>query len=103
MKSPFSASQQTFAEIRGYRQGLGYVLAMAGDEHFALDASTIRSMHFMLLGHDLSKSPGNFRTGPIFVQDDLKDEVVYAGPEASEVPSLVEQLVKSPGLTDDDP
>jgi len=53
-------------------------------------------------GHDLSKSPGSFRTGPIFVQDDLKDEVVYAGPEASEVPSLVEQLVKSPGLTDDD-
>jgi Fic family protein len=102
-EEPLSAGQQTFAEIRGYRQALGYVLAMAGDEHFALDASTIRSMHFMLLGHDLSKSPGSYRTGPIFVHDEAKDEVVYAGPEAGEVPSLVDQFVECPGLTDDDP
>jgi hypothetical protein len=26
-----SADVRTFAEIRGYRQALGYVLAMAGD------------------------------------------------------------------------
>jgi hypothetical protein len=75
-EEPLSASQQTFAEIRGYRQALGYVLAMAGDEHFVLDVSTIRSMHFMLLGHDLSKSPGSYRTGPIFVHDEAQDMVV---------------------------
>jgi len=102
-EEPLSAGQQTFAEIRGYRQALGYVLAMAGDEHFALDASTIRSMHFMLLGHDLSKSPGSYRTGPIFVHDEAQDEVVYSGPDAGEVPSLVDQLVESLGLTEDDP
>ena len=102
-EEPLSASQQTFAEIRGYRQALGYVLAMAGDEHFVLDASTIRSMHFMLLGHDLSKSPGSYRTGPIFVHDEAQDMVVYSGPESGEVPALVDQLVASLGLTDDDP
>lgn len=59
-EEPLSASQQTFAEIRGYRQALRYVLAMAGDDHFVLDASTIRSLHFMLLGHDMSKSPGSY-------------------------------------------
>lgn len=102
-EGPLSAGQQTFAEIRGYRQALGYVLAMAGDEHFELDASTIRSMHFMLLGHDQSKSPGSYRTGPIFVHDEAQGEVVYAGPDAGEVPSLVDQLVASLGQTDDDP
>ena len=54
-----SADEQTFAEIRGYRQALGYVLAMSADEHFVLDASAIRGMHFMLLSHDLTKSPGS--------------------------------------------
>ena len=37
-EEPLSADEQTFAEIRGYRQALGYVLAMSADEHFLLDA-----------------------------------------------------------------
>jgi Fic family protein len=90
---PLSADQQTFAEIRGYRQALGYVLAMARDDHFRLDASTIRGMHFMLLGHDLAKSPGSYRTSTIYVRDESEDTIVYEGPDADEVPSLVEHLV----------
>ncbi len=97
-EEPLSADEQTFAEIRGYRQTLGYVLAMAADEHFVLDASAIRSMHFMLLGHDLAKSPGRYRTGPIYVRDEATDVEVYEGPEAELVPSLVDELVDS--LTD---
>ena len=54
-EEPLSADQRTFAEIRGYRQALGYVLAMATDEHFELDTSALRSMHFMMLAHDLGK------------------------------------------------
>jgi len=62
-EDPLSASEQIFAEIRGYRQALGYVIAMAGDDHFVLDASTIRSLHFMLLGtiyrsHRAATGPG---------------------------------------------
>ncbi|TAK70344.1 MAG: Fic family protein [Actinomycetota bacterium] len=94
-EEPLSADDQTFAEIRGYRQALGYVLAMAPDEHFALDASAIRSMHFMLLGHDLSKSPGRYRTGTIYVRDDASGDAVYEGPDAALVPSLVDELVES--------
>ena len=101
-EEPLSASQQTFAEIRGYRQALGYVLAMARDEHFVLDASTIRSLHFMLLGHDLSKSPGSYRTGPIFVHDEVQDLVVYEGPDAADVPPLVEELVQTTATTEAD-
>lgn len=91
-EAPLSADQQTFAEILGYRQALGYVLRMADDPHFVFDASGLRSMHYMMLAHDLAKSPGQYRTGPIFVHDDRTDRRVYEGPDANLVPDLVEEL-----------
>lgn len=92
-EKPLSADQRTFAEIRGYRRALGYVLAMARDEHFALDASALRSMHYMMLSHDLARSPGQYRHGDIFVRDERTEEIVYAGPPARDVPALMDELV----------
>lgn len=92
-EEPLSADQRTFAEIRGYRQALGYVLAMAGDEHFSLDASALRSMHFMMLAHDLAKSPGQYRQRDIYVHDERTEEIVYAGPASDDVPGLMAELV----------
>src|SRR5450759_3986991 len=90
-EEPLSADERTFAEIRGYRQALGYVLAMAADEQFVLDASALRSMHYMMLSHDLSRSPGQYRRGEIFVHDDRTEETVYTGPSADDVPDLMEE------------
>ena len=84
-----SADQRTFAEIRGYRQALGYVLAMAKDEDFRLDVSAVRGMHFMMLSHDLAKSPGSYRQGTVYVHDETTGENVYEGPPAEDVPDLV--------------
>lgn len=69
-EAPLTADQRTWAEIVGYRRVLTYVLGMATSRGFRLDAMTLRSMHFMLLEHDLSKAPGQYRTGPVFVHDD---------------------------------
>jgi Fic family protein len=102
-EEPLSADQATFAEIRGYRQALGYVLAMARDEHFRLDASALRSMHFMMLSHDLTKRPGQYRERDIYVHDDRTEQVVYAGPDPALVPELVEELIAdlaAPGHTE---
>lgn len=55
-------------------------------------------MHYMMLSHDLAKSPGQYRTGPIFVRDDKADRTVYEAPEARLVPGLMEELAVS--LTD---
>lgn len=88
-----SADERTFAEIRGYRQALGYVLAMAKDSDFRLDVSAIRGMHFMMLSHDLSKSPGSYRPGVVYVHDEATGENVYEGPPAEDVPALVAELV----------
>lgn len=100
-EEPLSADERTFAEIRGYRQALGYVLVMAGDEQFVLDASAIRSMHFMMLAHDVAKSPGSYRAGPVYVYDEDDQVVVYEGPEASAVPELMDELVSALALDDD--
>ena len=92
---PLSADEQTWAEIRGYRRALGYVLQMAGDAQFRIDTSAMRGMHYMMLAHDLAKSPGRYRTGPIYVHDDKRDLMVYEGPDAGRVPALMEELAAS--------
>lgn len=92
---PLSADQRTWAEIRGYRQALGYVLQMAGDAQFRIDTTAIRSMHYMMLAHDLAKSPGQYRAGPIYVHDEHSDRAVYEGPNAGQVPGLMEELAAS--------
>jgi Fic family protein len=89
-----SADDRTFAEIRGYRQALGYVLAMAKDADFRLDVSAVRGMHFMMLSHDLAKSPGSYRQGVVYVHDEASGQNVYEGPPAEEVPGLVAELMQ---------
>ncbi|SHN44263.1 Fic family protein [Cryptosporangium aurantiacum] len=94
-EEPLSADEQTWAEIRGYRQALGYVLQMAVDAHFEIDTSAMRSMHYMMLAHDLRKSPGRYRTGPIYVHDEKRGLVVDEGPDADRVPALMAELAES--------
>jgi Fic family protein len=94
-EEPLSADEETFLEIRGYRQALGYVLAMGDDDYSAFDATEIRAMHYMMLSHDHTKSPGRYRQGPIYVRDEKRDMVVYEGPDAADVPALMDMLVES--------
>jgi Fic family protein len=94
-EEPISADEKTFLEIQGYRQALGYVLAMGDDDYATFDATEIRAMHYMMLSHDQSKSPGRYRKGPIYVRDERRDLVVYEGPDAPQVPVLIDALVES--------
>jgi Fic family protein len=94
-EEPISADEQTFLEIQGYRQALGYVLAMGDAEYATFDATEIRAMHYMMLAHDHSKSPGRYRRGPIYVHDEHQDRVVYEGPDAARIPALMDALVGS--------
>ena len=94
-EAPLSADEKTFLEIQGYRQALGYVLAMRDEDYAAFDTTEIRAMHYMMLSHDHTKSPGRYRTGPIYVRDERRDQVVYEGPDAGNVPALMDALVDS--------
>jgi len=94
-EEPFGADEKTFLEIQGYRQALGYVLAMSDTDYAAFDTTELRAMHYMMLSHDLGKTPGRYRKGPIYVVDERSGQNVYEGPDAAGVPALMESLVAS--------
>src|SRR5579872_2067426 len=91
-EEPMSADEKTFAEIKGYQRAMDYVLTIGADPLANYDAAELRAMHFMMLQHEPSKSPGRFRGGPIFVHNDETDQRVYEGPDHSIVPELVDAL-----------
>jgi Fic family protein len=92
-EEPLDADAQTWAEIVGYRTAMSYVLQLADDPHVTLDPSLLRSLHYMLLSHDVAKSPGRYRTGPIFVRDERADRIVYEGPQYATVPARIDELM----------
>lgn len=101
---PLSADEETWLEIIAYRRVLTYVLNVATEPGFVIDEAVLRSMHFMLLDHDLSKTPGRYRTKEIFVRDDKRGVNVYAGPDGDLVQDLMRSLSESLSKpTSDDP
>jgi len=92
-EEPLDADRRTSLEIVGYRNALTYIQQLADDVDFILDESLLRSLHFMMLGHDLAKSPGRYRRGQIFVHDDEQNRQVYEGPQPEDVPLLMQELV----------
>jgi Fic family protein len=96
-EGPVDARDEVWRATTGYRDAMSYVLQLADDIHFELDATLIRSLHYMLLSYDRTKSPGRWRSGPIYVRRDQDDEIVYAAPDAGLVPYLVGELVDQLG------
>ena len=84
---------ETWRAIIGYREALTYIGQAAKDPFFEFSKQFLKSLHFMMLGHDMSKFPGQWRPGPIFVVNQKSGETVYEGPEVELVNSLVEELV----------
>ncbi len=89
---PLEADTETRLALEGYRDAMTYVLQLAEDPHFRFDETLIRSLHFMMLRHNLSKNPGRWRPGSIFVRNEATGEVVYEGPDAPLVPDLIAEL-----------
>ncbi|MBM3754115.1 MAG: Fic family protein [Acidobacteria bacterium] len=84
---------ETWHAIKGYQQAMTFVLQLAADPHFRLNEGYIRSLHYMILHYDISKHPGCWRPGPIFVRDEAQRETVYEGPDADMVPELFREFV----------
>lgn len=89
---PAEAGEVAWHAVRGYRDAMTYVLQLAKERPRG-DASTLRALHFMLQQYDLSKWPGRYRPGDVYVYDGRNQMTVYAGPGAREVPGLVDELV----------
>jgi Fic family protein len=92
-EEPLDAKSEAWEAVKGYQSALTYVLQLATDLHFSYSTDLLRSLHFMMTQHDLKRNPGRWRPGPIFVRDDERNEVVYEGPDAEQVPGLMSELV----------
>jgi Fic family protein len=84
---------ESWLAVAGYRMALTFVLQKAEDPYFRHSDELLKSLHFMMTGWDLTKNPGRWRPGAIFVRNDAIGEIVYEGPPAAEIQALVSELV----------
>ena len=80
--------------IAAYRDAMTYVLALTDDDEPppAMDASLLRSLHYMMMAYDLSKRPGKWRKGAVWVRNS-EGAVIYTAPDRDELEGLVAELV----------
>jgi Fic family protein len=93
-EEPLDAEDEAWMAVVGYRDAMTYVLQLADDSHFVYDESLVRSLHYMMISYALDKSPGRWRAGPVYVQDETTGDIVYTGPDAIDVPDLMHELVE---------
>jgi Fic family protein len=92
-EEPLDADDETRRALSGYHDAMTYVLQLADDEDFSYSSQLLKSLHFMMTSYDLKHGPGRWRPGVIYVRNEGTGEVVYEGPDAEDVPSLVGELV----------
>jgi len=90
-EEPLDADDETRHAIAGYRDAMTYVLQLATAPP-TLDESLLRSLHFMMMKYDLTKNPGCWRPGAIWVED-TEGRLVYDAPDRSAVEPLMAALV----------
>lgn len=88
------ADTETQLALAGYRDAMTYVLQVAQDETATIDEGLIKALHFMMIKHDLPKSPGRWRPGWIAVRQEETQDIIYEGPTAELVPGLIDSMVK---------
>ncbi len=88
-EEPLDANTETRLAIMGYTDAMTYVIQLADDPHFRYDESLIRGLHYMMIKYDLSKSPGRWRPGPVYVKNEKTQEIVYTAPDATTVSALM--------------
>ena len=98
---PETLEEETIKALQGYRTAMTYIIAIHNDPHAEIDAQFIRSLHFMMMSYDMTKLPGQWRNGPIYVVREETGDTVYEGPAETEVPYLIAELVQQINSADD--
>lgn len=91
---PETLEEETVRALQGYRTAMTYILRVHDDPHTRIDAGFIRSLHFMMLNYDLTKLPGQWRPGDVFVVQGPAGDRVYEAPDADQVPYLMDELLR---------
>lgn len=89
-----SADDATRRALDGYRDAMTYVLQVSQDPDATVDEGLLKSLHFMMLKHQLDKDPGRWRPGDVYVVREATGDRVYAGPPADAVPTLIAATIQ---------
>lgn len=92
-EEPLNERTEAWMAVGGYRAAMSYILQLGDDPHYEHNVGTIRSLHYMMVGYDLSKNPGRWRPGTIYVRHEPTGEIVYQGPDANIVPQLMDEYI----------
>lgn len=90
---PETLDEETIKALEGYRQAMTYVIRVHDDPHTSINAQFIRSLHYMMINYDMTKLPGQWRPGSVYVVHEATGDTVYEGPPPSDVPALMDELV----------
>jgi Fic family protein len=94
-EEPLEADDAAWLAVKGYRSAMSYILQLADDRHFVHNEGTLRSLHYMMLDFDISKHPGRWRPGAVFVRHEPTGQIVYEGADITLVIKLMEELILS--------
>ena len=92
-EKPDTIEEETARALFSYRISMTYILRTHNDPYFEINSQLIRSLHYMMLNYDLTKMPGQWRPGPVYVVREENGERVYEAPDSNLVPSLMLELV----------
>lgn len=92
---PLDEKSETWYALKGYRDAMTYIIQTTTDTTFEFGKQFLKSLHFMMVSHEINKNPGQWRPGPIYVVNQANNQKVYEGALAEEVDSLVDELVQS--------
>ena len=79
--------------LASYARAMDHVGTMAIDPHFRWLDRVILDLHFDACVFHRGRSPGLWRTGPIYVTSPSGGAPAYTGPDADEVPELIGKVV----------
>ena len=94
-EEPLGVDEDTRLAVAGYRDAMTYVLQLtrpSSPDQPGMDISLLKSLHFMMVGHDLSANPGQWRSGAVWVRDGSGNPV-YEAPDRDLVDPLIEELI----------
>lgn len=92
-EKPETVEAETIKALVGYRTAMTYILQIHNDPYSDINRQLLRSLHYMMMSYDMTKLPGQWRRGPIYVVKE-DGERVYEGPGADLVPALIDELIE---------
>lgn len=90
-EEPLDTGQETRQAIAGYRDAMTYVMQLAKTDH-RIDRSVLLGLHFMIMKYSLQKNPGQWRPGPVWIEDN-DGRTVYTAPRRELVEELVDKTL----------